>query len=313
MLRIMFAGTPDLSAVILKELLKTKHNIVACLTQPDKPAGRGKKISFSPVKQLAIEKQIPIYQPETLKNEDFQNLLENLNLDIVIVVAYGLIIPKHLLNIPKYGFINIHMSLLPRWRGAAPIQHAILAGDQETGVTIMQMDANLDTGDLLSTASFPIQEQDTSRSLQDQMSSLGALELTKVLENLTDYRKNAKKQVHTKATYAHKIKKSDAKINWQETTAIIMQKIRAYYPYPIAFIEYKDLNIRIWKASILDSNLEKNHAPGTILNTTQNGIDVATKDGIIRLEKIQLPGKKALEVREIIKAKYDLFAPGNIL
>ena len=313
MLRIMFAGTPDLSAVVLNELLKTNHNIVACLTQPDKPAGRGKKLSSSPVKQLAIEKQIPIFQPETLKNKDFEELLKKINVDIVIVVAYGLIIPKHLLNIPKYGFINIHMSLLPRWRGASPIQHAILAGDQETGVTIMQMDPNLDTGDILSMVSFSIQEQDTSSSLQVKMCNIGAIELIKVLEDLPNYRKNAKKQNHTKATYAHKIKKIDAKINWQETTKIIMQKIRAYYPYPIAFIEYKDLNIRIWHASTLDSNLENNHSPGTILNTTKNGIDVATKDGIIRLEKIQLTGKKALEVREIIKAKYDLFAPGNIL
>ena len=309
MLRILFAGTPILAKDILQELLATKHHIIACLTQPDKPAGRGQKLSASPVKQYALQNNIPVYQPETLAN--VQSLLMELKPDVVVVIAYGLIVPKQLLTIPKYGFINVHMSLLPRWRGAAPIQHAILAGDQETGVTIMQMDAKLDTGDILALASFPITEDDTSDTLQTKMGILGASKLIDTLQRLPTQKLHPIQQDHNKATYAHKINKQDARIDWQQSTEIITRQIRAYNPWPVAFTNYQDTIIRVWEAKPIAM---KHHAkPGTVLSTNKQGIHIATINGCIDLQKVQLPNKKPLLVAEVIKANKHPFAIGNVL
>lgn len=314
MLRVIFAGTPDLSKAILQSLLNAKqYNIIACLTQPDKPAGRGRKLAAGPVKQLAIANNIPVYQPETLKSTDITEILEKLFPDIIIVVAYGLIIPKYLLAIPKYGCINVHMSLLPRWRGAAPIQHAILAGDLQTGVTIMQMDANLDTGDILSSCAFPISTTDTCDTLQTKMAAIGADELITVLTKVQAGTITAMKQDNAKASYASKINKQDAKINWHQTSSQIDRQIRAFNPWPIAFTQCNETIIRLWHAAIPANQNKKDVPPGTIITATKNGIEVATIDGIISLQKIQLPGKTPLHIAEILNAKNNLFVKGTIL
>lgn len=313
MLRVVFAGTPQLAKHILYALLKTKDvlQVVACFTQPDKPAGRGRILTASPVKQCALQHKIPVYQPETLKgkeSESIKTLLQELNPDVVVVVAYGLIIPKSLLAIPKYGFINVHMSLLPRWRGAAPIQHAILAGDQETGVTVMQMDEKLDTGNILTMASFPITENDTGETLQNKMCEIGPIELVKVLQELSKGNMKSIEQDHSKATYAHKIQKYDARINWQLTAVEIARQIRAYYGWPVAFTVLDNITIRIWEA--LPINIKHNAKPGMILQVDKQGINIATGDGIISVQKMQLPNKKPLPIAEIIKASNHPFIPG---
>lgn len=314
MLRIIFAGTPELSSNIFQALLNTKqHNIIACLTQPDKPAGRGRKLTAGPVKQQALEHNIPVYQPETLKSNDIQAIIKSLAPDIIVVIAYGLILPQYLLSVPKYGCINVHMSLLPKWRGAAPIQQAILAGDANTGVTIMQMDASLDTGDILAVESFPITASDSSASLQDKMATIGAQQLITVLAKIQAGTIQPQQQDHTQATYAHKINKLDAKINWQHTASYIDRQIRAFNPAPIAFTQVHNEFIRIWQAT-LPTNQNKGPAlPGTIITANKHGIEVATIDGSISLQKIQLPGKKPLAITEILNAKPNLFIPGTIL
>jgi methionyl-tRNA formyltransferase len=311
MLRILFAGTPLLAKNILQQLLETKYQVIACFTQPDKPAGRGQKLSASPVKQFALGNNIPIYQSEILTDPKMQFLIEELKPDVAIVVAYGLIIPKQLLTIPKYGFINVHMSLLPRWRGAAPIQHAILAGDQETGITIMQMDSKLDTGDILAASSLAITKQDTSDTLQTKMCTLGSIELINVLTHITTGSICSIKQDHNKATYAHKINKQDAKIDWKQPTEIIHRKIRAYNPWPVAFTYSENTAIRIWDAIAVANN--HNAHPGSILAVNKQSVDVATIDGCISLQKVQLPNKKPLLIEEIIKANKHPFIVGNIL
>ena len=314
MLRIIFAGTPELSSNIFQALLHAKqHKVIACLTQPDKPAGRGRKLTPSPVKQQALEHSISVYQPETLKSKDIQVLIETLAPDIIVVVAYGLILPEYLLSLPQYGCINVHMSLLPKWRGASPIQQAILAGDAYTGVTIMQMDASLDTGDILAVESFPITATDTSNTLQKKMADIGSQQLIKVLASIQAGTIQPNQQDHSQATYAHKINKLDAKINWQHAASLIDRQIRAFNPSPIAFTQAHNEIIRIWHA-ILPSNQDKGQAlPGTIITANKHGIDVATIDGIISLQKIQLPGKKPLSITEILNSKHNLFIPGTIL
>ena len=314
MLRIIFAGTPELSSNIFQALLHAKqHKVIACLTQPDKPAGRGRKLTPSPVKQQALEHSISVYQPETLKSKDIQVLIETLAPDIIVVVAYGLILPEYLLSLPQYGCINVHMSLLPKWRGASPIQQAILAWDAYTGVTIMQMDASLDTGDILAVESFPITATDTSNTLQKKMADIGSQQLIKVLASIQAGTIQPNQQDHSQATYAHKINKLDAKINWQHAASLIDRQIRAFNPSPIAFTQAHNEIIRIWHA-ILPSNQDKGQAlPGTIITANKHGIDVATIDGIISLQKIQLPGKKPLSITEILNSKHNLFIPGTIL
>lgn len=311
MLRILFAGTPLLAKIILRQILATKHQVIACFTQPDKPAGRGQKLSASPVKQCAIEHNIPVYQPPTLNDASMQVLLEELKPDLAVVIAYGLIIPQRLLAIPKYGFINVHMSLLPRWRGAAPIQHAILAGDQVTGVTIMQMDTKLDTGDILSATSFAIAKDDTSDSIQTKMCNLGITALINVLNLIPTGNIYPIKQDHSQAIYAHKIQKQDAKIDWQQPTDMIDRQIRAYNPWPISFTNHADTSIRIWHA--IPMAIRHNVPAGTILAVDKHGVDVATIDGGMRLQKVQLPNKKPLLIAEIIKANKHPFIVGNIL
>ncbi len=310
-MRVVFAGTPEFSVQPLNALLNTQHSVIAVFTQPDRPAGRGQTLHQSPVKALAKSHHIPVYQPVSLKNPEEQAILHKLAPDLLIVVAYGLILPKAVLEIPKFGCMNIHASLLPRWRGAAPIQHAILAGDKETGVCTMQMDTGLDTGNVLLSASCMIDSEETSKTLHDKLTMLGAKILIETLDKLGQNILIPKTQDSAMASYATKIAKADAKVDWQESTEVIDRKIRAFNPWPIAFTELNGQSIRIWSAKPnLNTNLNNKIKPGTIVEVHQGSIDVATGNGVLTLLEIQLPGGKHLPVAEILHAKRDLFQNG---
>ena len=307
-MRIVFAGTPEFAVQPLKALLDSKHSVIAVFTQPDRPAGRGQTLHASPVKALALSHHIPIYQPILLKNPEEQAKLHALQPDLLIVVAYGLLLPKAVLDIPKFGCINIHASLLPRWRGAAPIQHAILAGDKTTGICTMQMDEGLDTGDVLLKISCTIAPQETSKTLHDKLATLGAAALLETLEKFEHNALVPEKQDPTTATYATKISKTDAKIDWQESADVIDRKIRAFNPWPVAFAELSGQTIRIWSAKLnLTATVNNKIKPGTIIEIHKDSMDVATGDGVLTLLEIQLPGGKRLPVAEILHAKKALF------
>ncbi|RKZ96443.1 MAG: methionyl-tRNA formyltransferase, partial [Gammaproteobacteria bacterium] len=235
LLKIIFAGTPDFAAVALQSLLDSQHEIIAVYTQPDRPAGRGRKLTASPVKALALEHDIPVYQPVSLKDEAAQQELIELQADIMIVVAYGLILPEIILAAPQYGCLNIHASILPRWRGAAPIQRAILAGDQATGVTIMQMDKGLDTGDMLLINRCAINPGDTASSLHDQLALMGGTAIMQTLADIEAHRLQPQAQDDTQATYAHKLDKQEAQIDWHQDADDIVRKIQAFNSWPVAY------------------------------------------------------------------------------
>ncbi|MCF7980881.1 MAG: methionyl-tRNA formyltransferase [Pseudomonadales bacterium] len=308
-LRIIFSGTPDFAAVSLAALLDSPHQVIAVYTQPDRPAGRGRQLTASPVKQLALQHHIPVYQPSSLKNSEAVAQLKALDADLMVVAAYGIILPPIVLEIPKYGCINIHASLLPRWRGAAPIQHAILAGDIHSGITIMQMDAGLDTGDILLKAPCDITPEDTGSSLHDRLAKLGAQTLLSALADLPSTQAQAQKQDDSQACYASKLEKQQARIDWSLEAQQLSRQVRAFNAWPVAFSELGDQRVRIWQAQALDES--SSEEPGTIIKATAAGIDVACGKGILRLLKIQLPGAKALAVGEVLKAKIDYFCLGT--
>lgn len=304
-LRVVFAGTPDFAASYLAALIESEHEIVAVYSQPDRPAGRGKKLSMSPVKELALEHSLPIFQPQTLRDTDAQQELAALKPDVMVVVAYGLILPQAVLDIPRFGCLNVHASLLPRWRGAAPIQRAIEAGDPETGITIMQMDAGLDTGDILSIKTCPIQPDDTSGSLFEHLSQLGREPLLKVLADLPRHQARAQAQDDAGATYAHKISKDEAKLDWQRPAAELERRIRAFNPFPMAWAELGGTRIKIIAAEVADSEITGN--PGAITTVADEGIDVQCGNGRLRLSVLQLPGKRAMPVKDILLGNRKLF------
>lgn len=318
-MKIIFAGTPDVALTPLQALLDSpEHEIIAVYTQPDRPAGRGRVVTPSPIKQLALENNIKVEQPLNFKSSTAIETLKNYQADLIVVMAYGLIVPKAVLEAAKFGCINIHVSLLPRWRGAAPIQHAILAGDKETGVTIMQMDEGLDTGDILSQASCEISNIDTSESLFGKLSELTQTLLLTTINNIENKNTTPKIQNNNLKTYAAKIAKQDAKIDWTQDAEMIDRMIRAYNPFPIAYSEnnlIKNNKIRIWEAHII---LEKNHInnnvkPGMIIKSDQNGIVVQTGKNNLCITKLQLPGKKILSVGEILNAHKGRFAVGEVI
>jgi methionyl-tRNA formyltransferase len=300
-LTILFAGTPEFAATTLRALLTTEHRICAVYTQPDRPAGRGRKLTPSAVKQLALERGITVLQPPTLKEEQQQQVLRDFNADIMVVVAYGLLLPQAVLDAPKYGCINVHASLLPRWRGAAPIQRAISSGDTETGVTIMQMDKGLDTGAMLHKVSTPISDEDTSQSLHDRLAELGASALIETLNQLVAGRLVPVPQDNTKATYAEKIQKSEALIDWRNPARVIHRQIRAFNPWPVAQTILNGNTLRIWQAEVLPDNTSA--LAGTVIEASKNGVDVATGDGVIRLVTLQLPGARPLAAVDFINAQ----------
>lgn len=320
-LRIVFAGTPVFAEQHLRVLIDSRHHVVAVYTQPDRPAGRGKKITASPVKELAQTHHLPVYQPLSLKNESEQQALAELNVDIMIVVAYGLILPQSVLDIPKLGCINVHASLLPRWRGAAPIQRAIEVGDNKTGVTIMQMEAGLDTGPMLSKVSCDILGSDTTTTLHDRLAELGCAVLIATLDQIQSGSYKAEPQNETEATYAEKIQKTEAQINWALSASTIERKIRAFNPFPIMFTTFEgsgdknqlDLRIKILQAQIVKNSSAKAD-PGSIIAINENadgGIVVACGEQALLLQRIQLPGKAAMSVREVMVGHRDLFRVGQ--
>lgn len=310
-LRIIFAGTPDFAARHLDALLSSGHQVVGVFTQPDRPAGRGKKLMPSPVKMLAEEHGLPVFQPASLRPQENQQLVAELNADVMVVVAYGLILPKAVLEMPRLGCVNVHGSLLPRWRGAAPIQRSLWAGDSETGVTIMKMDVGLDTGDMLYKLACPITDEDTSASLYDKLAALGPMGLIETLQQLADNTATPEVQDESLVTYAEKLSKEEAQIDWSLPAAQLERCIRAFNPWPMSWMMIDDQPVKIWKASVIDKTVAA--APGTIIDANKQGIQVATVDGILNLESLQPAGKKAMSVQDLLNSRREWFIPGNCL
>jgi len=309
-LRLIFAGTPEFATLHLKALIDSEHQLLAVYTQPDRPAGRGKKLQASPVKQLARESGLPVYQPVSLRDGPEQQQLAELAADVLVVVAYGLILPQAVLDAPLLGCLNVHASLLPRWRGAAPIQRAIEAGDHETGITIMQMDAGLDTGGMLATASIPIVGSTTAASLHDELATLGAPLLLQVLGDLTAYQHRACKQDNELATYASKIQKHEADIDWRQDAQLLDRNVRAFNPFPVCFSMLGNDRVKIWEATVAGS-VAMPEAPGTIVQADRKGIVINCGSGQLCITRLQLPGGKPLSAQQILNARGELFAPGQ--
>nr|WP_273694273.1 methionyl-tRNA formyltransferase [Buttiauxella sp. S19-1] len=310
-MRIIFAGTPDFAARHLDALLSSQHQVVGVFTQPDRPAGRGKKLMPSPVKVLATEKNIPVFQPASLRPAENQELVSSLNADVMVVVAYGLILPKAVLDMPRLGCINVHGSLLPRWRGAAPIQRSLWAGDAETGVTIMQMDVGLDTGDMLVKLSCPIEATDTSATLYDKLANLGPQGLLETLNQLATGLATPEVQSEELVTYAEKLSKEEARIDWSLSAAQLERCIRAFNPWPMSWLEIDGQPVKIWQASVINQLTDA--APGTIIETNKQGIQVATGEGILNLESLQPAGKKAMTAQDLLNSRSEWFKPGALL
>lgn len=310
-MRIVFAGTPDFAATALKALLTTDHEIVAVYSQPDRPAGRGRKLTPSPVKQVALESGIAVLQPESLKSPEAQEELRRLEADVMVVAAYGLILPQAVLDIPRYGCLNIHASLLPRWRGAAPIQRAIAAGDTETGITIMQMDAGLDTGNMLLKVTTPIHPDDTGGSLHDRLAQLGGEAIVTTLGKLAGNELDGDLQDDAQACYAHKLSKDEGHIDWSGSAVAIDRLVRAFNPWPGTFTDLGNQRIRIHRAEAIDGSAGK--APGTVLRRDRDGIDVACGEGALRIHQLQLPGARAQTVNDLINGGKELMMPGQEL
>lgn len=306
-LNLVFAGTPDFAASHLQALLDAGHHISAVYSQPDRPAGRGKKLQASPVKQLAIAQNIDVYQPISLKNPQAQAELAALKPDLMIVVAYGLILPQAVLDIPRLGCWNVHGSLLPRWRGAAPIQRAIWAGDQHTGVTIMQMDKGLDTGAMLLKATLPIANNETSTSLYDKLATLGP---TTLLDALAQYQHlQGEPQNDEQANYAHKLSKAEAQLDWSQPASQLERNVRAFTPWPGAFFVTEHGNIKVSQADVS----QQSGNPGQILRADKQSLLVATGEGSLAIQRLQIPGKKAMPVADVLNARADWFTPGSQL
>ncbi|MDR3410762.1 MAG: methionyl-tRNA formyltransferase [Formivibrio sp.] len=290
-MKIIFAGTPEFAALALKQLIAAGHEIVLTLTQPDRPAGRGMKLTASPVKVVAEQHGIAVWQPEKLRTAEQQAPVAAANADVMIVAAYGLILPQIVLDMPRLGCLNIHASLLPRWRGAAPIQRAILAGDSETGITIMQMNAGLDTGDMLSIHTLPITANSTAATLHDQLAELGANAIVAALADLPTLQAQRVQQKDAGVTYAEKLKKEEATINWQQPAANLDRMIRAFNPFPSAQTRLGDTPVKIWHAT----PTEGSGKPGEILSTSRNGIVVACGENALILTELQKAGSKRMD------------------
>lgn len=310
-LKLIFAGTPDFAARHLAALLSSGHEVVAVYTQPDKPAGRGQKLTASPVKELALAHDLPVYQPASLRNEAAQAELAALGADLMVVVAYGLILPKTVLDTPRLGCINVHGSLLPRWRGAAPIQRSIWAGDAETGVTIMQMDVGLDTGAMIRKVTCPIASDETSASLYDKLAGLGPQALVDTLDAMAAGDTAAEPQDDALANYAEKLSKEEARIDWSMDAVAIERCIRAFNPWPISWFEVAGQTVKVWQAEVLPK--AHGQAAGTLLKADKQGIEVATGQGVLRLLTLQPPGKKAMSVSDLLNSRRDWFEPGTQL
>jgi methionyl-tRNA formyltransferase len=299
-MKIIFAGTPEFAVPALAALIEAGHDIVMVLTQPDRPAGRGMQLCASPVKQLALQRQLNIYQPESLKPEEVQANIAALACDVMIVAAYGLIIPTNVLNMPKKGCYNIHGSLLPRWRGAAPIHRAILAGDIETGVTIMEVVPKLDAGAMVSKGRVPILEIDTTQTLHDVLCELGATLMVDAMQTLQETGKLiAEPQDEALVTYAHKVEKAESVLNWQKSAVELSRQIRAFNPFPVATAKFRGKTCRIWFATSVTGQAK----PGEIIKT-EGLIQVGCGDGLLEIHELQLPGGKRQLAQQFIQGHH---------
>ncbi len=301
-MNIIFAGTPEFAVPSLQMLLASDHEVCAVYTQPDRPAGRGRHLQPSPVKQVAMAANIPVLQPLNFKADADLQQLRSFNADLMVVVAYGIILPQSVLDAPKLGCLNVHGSLLPRWRGAAPIQRAVLAGDAQTGVTIIQLVLKLDAGAMLHKEVCPIGEADTSSSLHDRLSGLGATALATVLGQLEQGTVQAEPQAEALVTYAEKLDKSEAVIDWAQPAEAIARKVRGLNAWPVAQTLYRGEVLRIWRAEALgNSIIDAGAAPGRVVSAHKH-LDVQTGDGVLRLLEIQLPGGKRMAVEAFLNA-----------
>jgi methionyl-tRNA formyltransferase len=308
-LRLVFAGTPEFAAEHLKALLASPHEIVAVYTQPDRPAGRGQKLMPSPVKQLALEHNIPVMQPPTLRDPAAQAELAGLNADLMVVVAYGLILPQVVLDTPRLGCINSHASLLPRWGGAAPIQRAVQAGDAESGVTVMQMEAGLDTGPMLLKVSTAITSDDTGGTLHDRLAELGPPAVLQAIAGLAAGTLHGEVQNNDLATYAHKLNKDEARLDWTRPAVELERVIRAFNPWPISHSTLNGEPLKVLAAQPAEGHGQA----GEILHASRDGLVVACGDGALRLTRLQLPGGKALNFADLFNSRREQFAVGTVL
>ena len=297
-LKIVFAGTPDFAVATLNALLESHHEVVAVYTQPDRPAGRGRKLRPSPVKSVALEHGIPVEQPINFKQSEAVERLAAYGADLMVVVAYGLLLPPTVLETPRLGCVNVHASLLPRWRGAAPIHRAVLAGDAESGVTIMQMDVGLDTGDMLLKGATPIDARDTTATLHDRLAAMGGGLLVEVTDQLAEGRATPEPQDDALANYAKKLTKEEGRIDWSRPAAELDRQVRAFDPFPVAYTPWNDGNLRVWAAEPIDGGGE----PGRVIAASKAGIDVATGKGALRITHLQPPGKKAMAAADFLNA-----------
>ena len=301
-MNLVFAGTPEFSVPALKALLDAGHRILAVYTQPDRPAGRGRKLGVSAVKEFALERGLPVHQPVTLKSDSEAETLRTLKPEALIVIAYGLILPQAILTIPEFGCINVHASLLPRWRGAAPIQRAIEAGDDHTGITIMQMDAGLDTGAALALAATPIHAHDTAASLHDRLAEIGAALLVSTLARLVRGDITPQAQDNTHATYAAKLKKEEARIDWGADAELLARRIRAFNPWPVAHTMFDGQTLRLWQAAAV-KGAPATQPPGTVLGADAEGIRVQCGRGVLCITQLQAEGGKTLDARAFLNGR----------
>jgi len=300
-LNIIFAGTPEFAAASLRSLVASQHNIIAVYTQPDRPSGRGRKVKFSPVKQLASDAGVTVHQPARLDAQACQQL-ESMQADVMVVSAYGLLLPQRVLSAPQYGCINIHASLLPRWRGAAPIQRAILAGDLKTGITYMQMVEELDAGPMLHQSICDIRAEDTSSSLHDRLAQLSADEIVKIVEDLASNKLTVREQNAAEVCYAKKLTKQEAEINWHESTTNIQCKIRAFHAWPVAYSYLGEQRVRIWSANCIDKEVLATEQPGNIIAAGKEGIEVCCAKGVLNIQSLQIAGGKVVSAADFINA-----------
>ncbi len=308
-LRIVFAGTPEFAAEHLKALLASPYEVIAVYTQPDRPAGRGQKLMPSPVKQLALQHDIPVLQPPTLRDPDAQAELAALKPDLLVVVAYGLILPQVVLDIPRLGCINSHASLLPRWRGAAPIQRAVQAGDAESGVTVMRMEAGLDTGPMLLKVTTPISGDDTGGTLHDRLAEMGPGAVIQAIAGLAEGSLEGEVQDNSLATYAHKLNKDEARIDWSRPADELERLVRAFNPWPICHSTLNGEALKVLAAQVAEGKGE----PGTILDASKDGLTVACGQGALRVTRVQLPGGKPLNFTDLFNSRREKFAVGSVL
>ena len=298
-MKVIFMGTPDFSVGTLEALLEAGHEVVLAVTQPDKPKGRGKEMQFPPVKETALRHGIEVYQPRRIREKECIEKLAAYQADIMVVIAFGQILPKEILEMTPYGCVNVHASLLPKYRGAAPIQWAVINGEKESGVTTMQMDEGLDTGDMLLKTTIVLDEKETGGSLHDKLSDAGAKLCVETLKRLEEGSIQPEKQGESPTEYARMLNKAMGAIDWNQDAVSIERLIRGLNPWPSAYTTYMDKKMKVWKTKVLDEKSSKE--PGTILKVDQDGIRVATKDNVILISEIQMPNKKRMEVKEFIK------------